>query len=164
MSLYNTRTRTQTNTYTESRAHYVMGKAYEDFTSMYLADLITKEQADNWRDDILYLMRLKVLDFFEVQFFLPDKNQKGIRYKVSDIGYLANDNNSGGTDFYSLPTNTQVNLLVRPRPFALKLKEAMGELEKRGWGRGGNSLSGHESNNSTYSKENYGLNKSSINW
>ena len=39
-----TYTLSSTNTYTEARARYVMGKVYEDITSLMLTDLVTQER------------------------------------------------------------------------------------------------------------------------
>ncbi|OJJ19946.1 hypothetical protein BKI52_15830 [marine bacterium AO1-C] len=158
MSTY-TNTYSQSNTYTEARARYIMGKVYEDTLGMWNAGLITRALCDGWRDDLLYLLDQQVLIKFEFQFKKPNLAEKvGLRYTVVSDGSIYSDDHSGGHDFFGLPSGTNASLVVTLNSEASSYEEANKELERRGWGNNGKSLTGNATSHGTYSKGGYGTN------
>ena len=60
-----------TDTYTEARANYVLGKVYEDLLAMYTTGLLTKATCDTWRSELFYIVSKKALKHFQFQFTKP---------------------------------------------------------------------------------------------
>lgn len=153
----------QSNTYTEARARYVIGKIYEDTLNMWNARLITTEKCNNWRTDLLYLLNKQVLSQFEFQFRKPNGEEiGGLRQIVKSDNSISIDDDSGGNDFFNLPSNTQVSLLAILDPEAHNYDEANKELEERGWGSNGRQLTGASNSHGSYSKDGYGVNINKI--
>jgi hypothetical protein len=156
-------TRTNTSTYTEARARYVVGKVYEDFLSMLSRGLITKHSADKWREDLIYIMGQQALDQFEVQFTRPNGKRDGFRYKLDDSGNIYTDDDSGEVDYYDWPNGTVANLVVTLRENSIRYRDVLEELHsRRGWGNNGSSLEGDNSDPRSFSNSGYGLNRNKI--
>ncbi|WP_338877275.1 hypothetical protein WBJ53_32840 (plasmid) [Spirosoma sp. SC4-14] len=157
-----TYSQSDTNTYTESRANYVMGKVYEDTLNLYLAGLITKERADQIRRDLLYLMNKKALRYFQLQFFKPDGTEVGgLHYELKSDSSISGDAASGGLDFWGLPSNTRVTLLVDIDRSSSSIQEVDRQLNDWGWGTG-QALTGAHEYLKSYSKEGYGVQQSIV--
>lgn len=149
----------QTNTYTEARARYIMDKIYEDTLNMWNAGLITKGQCDNWRTDLLYLLNEQILIKFEFQFRKPNGDEiGGLRQIVKSDGSISTDDDSGGNDFFNLPSNAKASLVTTLDRSAKNYADVKKELANRGWGFNGKSLTGSTSNHGSYSKDGYGVN------
>src|SRR5258708_6526223 len=102
-----TTTRSVTDTYTEARARYVMGKVYDHLVSLYMRGIIAKDYADEIRRDILYLMDKKALTYFQLQFKKPGGVEiGGLHYEVRADSTISMDQDSTGLDFCGLPKNT----------------------------------------------------------
>ncbi|EAY25431.1 hypothetical protein M23134_06690 [Microscilla marina ATCC 23134] len=126
---------------------------------MWNAGLITTEKCNSWRADLLYLLNKQVLSQFEFQFRKPNGEQiGGLCQVVKNDGSISIDDDSGGNDFYNLPSNTHVSLLAILDTEAHNYNEANEELEKRGWGNNGKKLTGASNSHGSYSKDGYGLN------
>lgn len=152
-----TQSYSRTSTYTEARARVVMEKFFDDIVGLFSRDLITKDKALKWHEDILYVLSKEAAEFFEIQFNSSTLNQCGIRYKVSDDGYIYENSESGGIDYFNLPNDTKVSLFLSLRPSSAKYNEVLQELSNRGWGTNGKALENSMVRDRSYSKDGYGL-------
>ena len=161
MSYTSTFTASSTDAYTEARAKYVMGKAYDDFLALMSRgfDGITKQVLDNWRDDILYFMDKRALEWFQVQLVLPDGTKKALMYEVKHNGMFLSDNASGGINFWQFPKESKVSLLFHRNQNNSEDIDAY--VLRRGFGIG-SVITGTSSGQVTYSKDNYGLTRKMI--
>lgn len=160
-----TYTQSETSTYTGVRARYVMGKVKDNLYGLMNRSLITKKRVDSIYNDVLYLLDRQVLRFFELQ-FKKDNGETigGIRYEVEASGAIYSDDKSGGINYWALPDNTQVGLLVDLDTEAKNYNQVMEQLAEWGWGTG-SALSGEEKHLKNYSKDGYGLSQKIIgNW
>ena len=156
-----TYTRSVTDTYTEARARYVMGKVYDHLVNLYLRGIMTKTEADRMRSDILYLMDKRAITYFQLQFKTPGYADKGLHYEVRGDSTISMDDESGGINFWSLSSNTSVNLLVRLNRSSPNIEEVDMQLEEWGWGTG-SALSGTHTASKSFSKDGFGLKESTI--
>ncbi len=158
-----TYTTTYTSTYTEARAIAVMVNVLEDIVVLAEARLITYERAKRWVEDILYLMKAKVLNFFELQCYSSAGTRiGGYKYTVSDDGTLHENSNSGGIDPYDLPDGCKVGLYADIDHSKSNIQEVMSELANRGWGTNGSALEGEMTYERSYSRNNFGLKRYKI--
>ena len=159
----NTTTRSQTDTYTETRAEYVMLKVFEDLTGLVVSKRTDLESGNikKWKEDILFLMSLKALIMFDILIYSGSQSVEGkaFRYELQSDGQILADDRSGGIDWYDdIPVGSKVRMLIyRDRNNI----EAEKYLRKRGY-VAGKSVKGQfdESSNRTYSKQSYGLKRS----
>jgi hypothetical protein len=152
------------DTYSESRANYVIGKVYENTLNLMATGLITKLRADTIRKEILYLLSKKALKWFELQFRKPDGSQLGgIHYELKADGSIYTDEPSGGLDFWGLPANTIVKLLVNLDDSSPNINEVNLQIAAWGWGTG-NALQGAMEHHKSFSKEGFGLQQSLYKW
>lgn len=159
MSTY---TRSHTSTYTEARARYVMGKVKDDLYGLMNRSLITQKRVDTIYNSLLYLLNHEVLHFFELQFKKGNGHPiGGLRYEVNTSGTIYSDKESGAIDYWSLPDNTRVDLLVDLDQGAKNYQQVMDQLSQWGWGTG-RSLEGKEEHLKNYSKDGYGLSQKII--
>lgn len=151
-----THTNSGSDSYTEARARYVMGKVYDQFHALILRqfDKISASELEGYRDDLLYLMHQKALISFELQFFGPNNAKWGLHYKLIESG-LSIDDRSGGNDFWEIPQNAGFNLVLRYDHTNQKAKEY---LDQHGWNDGASFIEGDPSNDGSYSKDGYGFN------
>lgn len=155
-------TRSTTSTYTQSRANYVMGKVYEDTLNMMSAGIISKSTADSWRQSLLYLLSKQAVNYFEFQFYRSDRSEiGGIHYKIESNGNIYSDEDSGGLDFWGLPSGVYATLLVDLDYDSPKIEEVQRQLDEWGWGIG-KSLSGSHQYLKSYSKEGYGFGQNKV--
>ena len=155
-------TRSITDTYTEARAKYVMGKVYEHLISLCMRGIITKASADEMRSDILYLLDRRAVSYFELQFRKPDRTEiGGLHYEVRADASISVDADSGGIDFWGLPQNTLVNLSVRLKRDSIHIAEVDRQIEDWGW-VDGTSLTGAHQAKASFSKEGFGLKQSIV--
>lgn len=161
MSYTSTLTASSTDAYTEARARYVMGKAYDDFLALMSRGFanVTKDVLDNWREDLLYFMDKRALDWFQVQFVFPDGTQKALMYEVKPNGMFLADNASGGINFWQFPRETRVSLLVHRNQNSRAETDAY--ILRKGWGTG-SEIKGNSGGQITFSKDNYGLTRKMI--
>lgn len=150
-----------TNTYTEARARYVMGKVYEDLMGLMMAGVITKEYADKTRGELLYLLGKRVLKSFQLQFKDGYGREKGgLHYEVRADSTIAVDDQTGGIDFWGLEDIT-VNLFIKKDPASPNLIEVNNQLRAWGWGSG-SPLAGSATYAKSYSNGGYGVQQSII--
>lgn len=156
-----TYTRSASDTYTEARARYVMGKVYDHLVNLYLIGFMTKIRADRMRSDILYLMDKKALAYFELQFKAPGYSDRALHYEVRGNSTISMDDESGGINFWGLPNSTSVTLLVSLNRSSPHITEVDKQLEAWGWGAG-SALAGNHTATKSFSKDGFGLKESTI--
>lgn len=154
--------RSETDTYSESRARDVMGKVYEDLLGLQGRGLITNDRANSIRRDVLYLLDKRALDYFQLQFRNASGGEiGGLHYKVSSDGTLQGDSDSGSIDYWMLSEGTKVKLLVSLDRSSSKIEEVDQQLDDWGYGDG-TALSGTSQYLKSYSKDGFGLIQSKI--
>lgn len=151
-----TYTSTQTDTFTEASARYVLGKIFDDFNGIMFRGFKTEsETIRSWRDDVAFVMMHKDLNYFELQF--ADGSKKwAIRYEVDSSGYISRDEESGGIDFYCIPATAQVGIVINRKKKSATVDEY---LNKRGWTSGGVFIAAHGISDRTYSRNGFGVNR-----
>lgn len=158
----NTYTRSQTSTYTQARVRYVMGKVKEDLYGLMNCSLLAMERVNSIYDSLVYLLDQKVLESFELQFKKGNGQALGgLRYELDGYGGIHSDEESGGIDYYALPKNLRVGLLVTLNKTAPNYKQVMEQLADWGWGTG-SALTGEAKHLKNYSKDGYGLSQKII--
>ena len=161
--MYGTHSRSGTTTYTEARARYVNDKVYDDTQAMAIRGLITNERAQNWRADILYILNKQAMDYFQFQFRFPDGTKKALQYDLKADGSILADDDSGGINYWAIPSGTKVVLHVSLDVNSTNYHEVNQKLTDDGWGTG-NSVTGNSNSSISYSKDGYGLKRNQINW
>ena len=157
-----TYTQSITDTYTEARAKYVLGKVYEDMIALFQAGILTKERCDSWRNDLLYIIDNRAMSYFQFQLFKSDGTEiGGLHYEQNSTGAITSDDKTGAIDYWNLPANSSVRLHVSLNTSSSKYIEVNTELNNRGWGTG-NSLNGTQQYLKSYSKDGFGLKQSKI--
>lgn len=155
-------TRSSTNTYTESRANYVLGKVYEDTLAMYTAGILSKEKCDAWRSQLFYIINNKALKYFQFQFSKNDGTKiGGLHYVLIADGNISSNDKSGGIDYWNLPSEVSVYLLVDLDDDSPRIAEVREQLAKWGWGTG-SALDGTKEFLKSYSKDGFGFKQSKI--
>lgn len=152
-------TRTSTGTFTEARVREVMKLVLEDFVGCVLRDFVSRERAQQWWNDLTYLLTQQAISAFELQFTRPNGTQGAFRYEVSDDGALLESSPSGGQRLHMLPSGTQTTLCVTYRDDVQS--HVREEMHRRGWGPG-SSLGGTAVRERAYSTEGYGLIRSRV--
>lgn len=161
-NMNNTGTITQTNTYTEARARYIMDKIFEDLTGLIIREFATQTQVNKWKDDLLYLMNEEILTYFEIQFKKPDGQKLSIRYMIKADNTLSEDSLSGSLRLYSLPKGTKANLFADINQSHKNYQKVNDELHsKRGWGYG-SQVEGIIERHLSFSKEGYGAERHQV--
>jgi hypothetical protein len=153
-----TYTFTGTETYTEADVKAVMQNTYEDIIGFANKGIITYERAENWINDITYLLKEKVLKSFEIQLYNSDGTKfQSYKYVVFSNGYLSTGSLSGGINYWAIPTGTRAGLFADMN-FDLPNSNAVNkELSSRGWGNNGSPLMGNELSERDYISNNLRL-------
>lgn len=162
MSNIYAQTISQSSTYTEARARYVMGKVYEDLLGLMGRALIDINRANQIRNQVQYLLEKQALNYFQLQFKKPSGTEiGGLHYQLKSDGNIYADEKSGGLNYWNLPSDAKVTLLIDLDESSLYIDEVNRQLEA--WGCGcGSSLSGTSDYLKSYSKEGYGFQQSKI--
>jgi hypothetical protein len=133
MSYSYAQTISQSSTYTEARARYIMGKVYEDLLGLMGRSLIDINRADQIRSNVQYLLEKQVLKYFQLQFKKPSGDEiGGLHYQLKADGNIYADEKTGGLNYWSLPSDTRVNLLVDLDYSSPNIDEVNRQLEA--WG------------------------------
>ena len=157
----NTITQSVTDTYSEARANYVLGKVYEDLLAMYTTGLLTKATCDTWRSELFYIVSKKALKHFQFQFTKPGGTKVGLHYELKSDGTINTNDKSGGIDYWNLPSGTTVYLLVTLDYESSRIAEVKEQIAKWGWGTG-SALDGTSEFLKSYSKDGFGFKQSKI--
>lgn len=154
---------TGTDSYTESDVKAVMQNTYEDVIGFANRQFITYAVAKDWIEDITFLLKEKVLNFFELQLFDgSNSNFKSYKYTVSSSGYLTSGSPSGGINYWAIPAGTKVKLFADIDYSKTNSAHIKDEVQKRGWGSNGAPLSGNVANERDYISNNLKLSRSVI--
>jgi len=157
-----TYTNSISNTYSEARGRYVLGKVYEVLMNLLMVDLITKSFADECRTELLYLMDKKALKSFEFQFRTPGGSEiGGLHYEVRADSSIVIDDDSGGVDFWGLNKTTKVSLNLTKDKNSPYIDEVNRQLTAWGYGPG-SALTGSSTQIGSFSKGGFGVNQSKI--
>lgn len=155
-------TRSATDTFTEARANYVLGKVYEDTLAMYTAGILSKDRCDTWRTQLYYIINNRALKYFQFQFTKSDGTKVGgLHYELKADGNISSNDKSGGVDYWNLPSGVGVYLLVDLDNSSPKISEVNEQLAKWGWGTGP-PMDGTQDFLKSYSKDGFGVKQSKI--
>lgn len=151
-----TSTFSNTDTYTDSRAKYVMDKVSDDFHHLIARGFKYpgKQEIQNWRDDLLFLMKNKALIKFQIKFEFPNGGKEAWEYVLKADNSIQTDNKSGGKDLYDYHVDTTVSIVISRDHSNQDVNDY---LAKRGWVSGGAFVTGTTTVHGGYSKEGYGF-------
>jgi len=151
-----TYTSSRTDTFTEASARYVLGKIFDDFNGVIFRGFSTdSETIRDWRDDVAFVMMHDALYHFELQ-FKYNSQKWAVRYEVDKYGGISRDDDSGGVDFYSIPSGATVHIVMKND----KSNETVNNyLARRGWTSGGGFIAVDGVGDKAYSRNGYGVNR-----
>lgn len=152
-----TYTRSSSNTFTEARAKYVLGKIFDDFNGILFRGFKNQddEKTIKWRDDVQFILENNALEHFELHFKTATQTW-ALRYEVDQYGGIYRDDNSGGIDFFNIPDSAYISIIVKHD----NSNETVNEyLRRRGWVSGGNFIAASAINDRSYSKNGFGVNR-----
>lgn len=126
-----------TDSYSEADVKAVMQNTYEDIIGFANRQIISYDRAKGWIEDLTYILKQKVVNFFEIQLY-NTSGQKfmSYRYTVDSYGYLSTGSASGGMDYYSIPNGCRATLYVDLDYSKPNTNAVNAELNRRGWGTG----------------------------
>ena len=107
-----TATRSRTDTFTEARLAAVMPEVGADFYALASAGLITLSTAQNWTEELTFVLRHKAARSFQIQLRCPAAPRSALDYRVSSDGTVHESGTGGGIDYFSLPAGTSAGLFV----------------------------------------------------
>lgn len=155
-----TYTNSQTNTYTEARARYVLGKMKDDFYNVAYRGFttITGEKILDWWEDVSFVVYEKALIKCELQFKWTG-GEAAIVYEVVADGSIHVDADSASHNFHQIPADADVGILIKRDR---NNETVSAYLQRRGWVSGGNFIVSDGGTTSGYSKDGYGFNTKSV--
>lgn len=149
----------QSDTYTEARAQYVLGKIFDDFHNIGYRgfDYFERnpDQLRKWREDIYFLMTKKVLKKFQVK-FAADGKEWAVEYTIKSDGSIQQDDYSGGVDYWEIPAHASIGIVAT---WDRHKKDVETHMQSRGWVGGGSYVEGDLIDDGAYSKSGYGATK-----
>lgn len=147
------------NTYSESNARYVMGKIFDDFHAIAYRGFDYFKSNPNvlqkWKEDLFFLMTNGVLNEFQIQFFSNGK-EWAVEYTIKADGSIQGDNSSGGVNYWEIPASARVGIVAswsRHKP------HVEDEMKARDWISGASYIDGDLIDDGAYSKNGYGATK-----
>jgi hypothetical protein len=159
-----TSTFTGTDSYSVSDVKAVMQNTYEDIIGFANRNLMTYETAEKWIEDLTYLLKKEILNFFEIQLYDASGNRfKSYRYTIDTWGILSIGDKSGGINFFEIPATTKIGLLADLKKEASNYSNVIRELtENRGWGVNGSAMVGNSTHEKNYVSNSLQLKRSVI--
>lgn len=156
----NSYTNSATNTYSESRARYVMGKIFDDFHQISFRGFdqfkSNSNQLKKWKEDIYFLMTNQVLNSFQIQFSTSDSREWAVEFEIKADGTIQSDDESGGISYWEIPENATIRIVAS---WNRNKKHVEDEMNRRNWGEGGAYVGGDLIKDGAYSKSGYGTTK-----
>lgn len=153
-------TYSNSNTYTESRARYVMGKIFDDFSAIGLRGFSFLNNQPDWlqrmKEDIFFLMTKKALKSFQIQFYSSSGEEWAVEFIIKADGTIHQDSPSGRIDYWDIPQDVTMDLPVAWKDGNTDVDE---EMIRRGWTGKGKYIEGDSIDDGTYSKDGYGATK-----
>ena len=159
-----TTTRTETNTHTESRASYVSDKVAADIFGLTSRGILSKSSAIEWMDIVDLCLKKNGLEKFQLKITRPDGEVAGVSYIADSTGAISFDKSSGGLDWYEFEKDSKASIVIRRNSKGQKDTEINELLDKHGWTTGASFLGGDESQDKSYSKDGFGVNRSKVGW
>lgn len=150
-------TQSQSDTFTEARARYVMGKIFDDFNGVLFRGFSSPsaETIKSWRNDVQFVMEKDALYSFELQFYHSGKSWV-LRYEVDKYGSIARDDDSGGLDFYNIAQGATVRIVLDYNRAKTVVTEY---LYNKGWGSDGKFTGQNGTSDKSFSKDGFGVNR-----
>lgn len=154
-----TYTTSETSTYTEARARYVLQKAWDDLIGLMCLEHISRENANKWYREIKHLLDLEALKSFEIKVKNQGSTIMAWRYDVLANGSIYEDSESGGIDLSDIPAGSSCAIVVDLTNDAGNKQAALDFLHQNGW-RNGSFTTGTFQSDRAFSKDGYGLKRS----
>lgn len=153
-------TNSNTSTFTEARARYVLGKMKDDFIKVAYRGFstITEARLMKWWDDIAFVANQKALIKCELQFTWDGKSAAVI-YEIIADGSIHVDAESATVNFYLIPAHATVGIVIRRDHSNATVSKY---LEDNGWTATGNFVEGTSINAGGYSRDGFGVNIKTI--
>ena len=152
-----TGTATQTNTFTDARLKAVMPEVGADFYAMAAAGLITYKTAENWTEELTFVLQHQAAYGFQVQLRRAGSPAIALDYRVSSDGTIRESSTGGGIDYYALPAGTTASLFVDMNYRAAQIAIVNAYTASRGWGTNGQPVQGTPERDRAYSSNGYGV-------
>ena len=153
-------THSNSNTFTEARARYVLGKMKDDFMNASYRGFTTITQAKfmKWSNDVAFVAQQNALEKCELQFKWEDKTAAVI-YEVTADGSIQVDADSASLNFHSIPADATVSIVIQ-RDQANEIVSKY--LKENGWTSNGKFVEGSADSAGGYPKDGYGVNIKTI--
>lgn len=155
-------TRTESSTFTASRAKAVFPKVFTDIINLKVRGFLSESRAANWREVLEYGLVVNGLEKFEIMLTMPSGTKEAFRYNVTDDGSVLGNDSSGGINFYGYPDGTTLSIVITRRSSFLNDERFNEILRRHGWGDNGSYLEGTEVKERSFSKEGFGITRSRI--
>ncbi len=149
----------ESSTYTEARARYVLGKAYDDIVGLACVGAISADTGKKWYEELKYILDLEALKKFEFKVTYGDRVPLAWKYEVFSDGSISEDGESGGVDMSKIPSGASATVTVDLTNTAGTEQEALDYLRGQGWGTGA-FLDVRYLQDRSYSKEGFGIRRS----
>jgi len=161
MTYTQTRTQANTVTITETRVRAVLRQISVDMFAAVIRGFASKETIDKWKDDLFYMLSKDALYYFELRVSLGVQIKAAWRYEISTDGRLTTSEKGGGINFYDLPNNSILSLVIKRREnLASQITE---EINRRGWTSSVKTLTSNQTKERSYSKDGYGVTRHRLN-
>jgi hypothetical protein len=134
-----------------------MKKVLADLAVLSQSGILSEERLLNWNDVLTFLLLREAMTKFQVQLWITREERIGVEYTVSDDGTLHEDSDSGGIDYFALPSGTTASVTIGLRDGCAALEEVKEFLKQRGFTFNGSFISGDVSRDRAYSTDSYGL-------
>lgn len=157
-----TTTRTETSTFTESRARTVFSKIYADIVALEMRGFITKADSAEWQEILLYALSKNALTKYQICLTKPDSSKEAFIYVVSDDGSISGNDASGGINFHAYPETTSASILISRKESLNSDQNWLDLLKKHGWVSGGKYLEGTVIKEKSFSKDGFGITRSRV--
>lgn len=152
-----TSTASRTNTFTDARLRAIMPEVGADFYAMASAGIITIAVAQNWAEELTFILQHQAAHGFQVQLTYPNGQRVALVYRVSSDGSIRESGTAGGIDYYALPTGTWAFLFVDINFAAAKIATVQTYIRQRGWVLDAQPVQGDVVRDRAYSKDGYGV-------
>lgn len=148
------------NTHTEARSRYVMGKIKDDFyNAAYrgFTTISTTTLLNSWKD-IEFVMNENTL--FKCQMkFTWDEKAAAVNYEVVSDGSIQIDSESAMVNLHQIPAHANIYFVIRRDHTNAAVSDY---LEKKGWVSNASFLEGTSKNVGGYSNSGFGIDLSTI--
>ncbi|MEO1383192.1 MAG: hypothetical protein AAFV78_08185, partial [Bacteroidota bacterium] len=95
-----------------------MGTVFDDFNNMLFRDFqnLGYVKLKKWWEDLSFIVSKESLETFEIQFRSKGAREWAVTYHVISDGSIHTDNPSGGIDYYKIPSDASVGIVVTYTP------------------------------------------------